>query len=371
METAGDVAARVRVRMEGGPDQSRADGSVARRDARGGDRRADADAPTRAVGLGLVEGWRGEMLCFVRFGAHGRIARFFPRDPSWFTWPALERLIHGNIVPDFPGLQQIGQRLLFGPGPLGVAMFRILKQSLRTGIDHRAGARMPTTRNWSGLGIELRRQIDARFARSLAIRQVDAGSCNGCELEIHALNNAYYDVERFGVHFVASPRHADALLVTGPVSRHMEDGAAPYLARHALAEARHRGRHLCLHGGEFGDLLRELRGGGERDPRRCEDPRLPSGAPGPTAGFARGHLARRSVHFRRSIACAPATPTVTQGPAGTGAGPGAGRRPMMAVPMPPSSPSDRWFAPSQDAKQDIDALTEQFHAYFTKLGDFR
>jgi Ni,Fe-hydrogenase III small subunit len=72
------------------------------------------------------------------------------------------------------------------------------------------------------IGVELRNQIDRRFNGSLAIRQVDAGSCNGCELEIHALNNAYYDLERFGVHFVASPRHADLLLVTGPVSRHMQ-----------------------------------------------------------------------------------------------------------------------------------------------------
>jgi Ni,Fe-hydrogenase III small subunit len=72
------------------------------------------------------------------------------------------------------------------------------------------------------LGIEVKRGIDRRFAGSLAIRQVDAGSCNGCELEIHALNNPYYAIERFGVHFVASPRHADVLLVTGPVSRHME-----------------------------------------------------------------------------------------------------------------------------------------------------
>lgn len=72
------------------------------------------------------------------------------------------------------------------------------------------------------LGIEVRRAVDRRFAGSLAIRQVDAGSCNGCELEIHALNNPLYAVERFGIHFVASPRHADALLVTGPVSRHME-----------------------------------------------------------------------------------------------------------------------------------------------------
>jgi len=62
-----------------------------------------------------------------------------------------------------------------------------------------------------------------RLGRSLSIREVDAGSCNGCELEIHALNNAYYDVERFGIRFVASPRHADVLLVTGPVTKNMRD----------------------------------------------------------------------------------------------------------------------------------------------------
>ena len=72
------------------------------------------------------------------------------------------------------------------------------------------------------LGIQVKRSLDRRFSGSLAIRHVDAGSCNGCELEIHALNNPYYDIERFGVHFVASPRHADCLLVTGPVSRNME-----------------------------------------------------------------------------------------------------------------------------------------------------
>jgi Ni,Fe-hydrogenase III small subunit len=60
-----------------------------------------------------------------------------------------------------------------------------------------------------------------RLGRSLAIREVDAGSCNGCELEIHALNNAFYDLERFGIRFVASPRHADVLLVTGPVTANM------------------------------------------------------------------------------------------------------------------------------------------------------
>lgn len=62
-----------------------------------------------------------------------------------------------------------------------------------------------------------------KLGHSLAIREVDAGSCNGCELEIHALNNAFYDLERFGLRFVASPRHADVLLVTGPVTKNMQE----------------------------------------------------------------------------------------------------------------------------------------------------
>jgi Ni,Fe-hydrogenase III small subunit len=68
----------------------------------------------------------------------------------------------------------------------------------------------------------LHAQILATLGRALCIRQVDAGSCNGCELEINALNNAFYNIEGLGIRFVASPRHADLLLVTGPVSRHME-----------------------------------------------------------------------------------------------------------------------------------------------------
>jgi len=71
------------------------------------------------------------------------------------------------------------------------------------------------------VGRTLEAAIRRRFAGSLAIRAVDAGSCNGCELEIYATNNAYYDIERFGVHFTASPRFADMLLVTGPVSVNM------------------------------------------------------------------------------------------------------------------------------------------------------
>ena len=74
---------------------------------------------------------------------------------------------------------------------------------------------------------EMAARLDAaaqrQLGRSLSIRQVDAGSCNGCELEIHALNNAIYDLERFGLRFVASPRHADVLLVTGPVTKNMRE----------------------------------------------------------------------------------------------------------------------------------------------------
>jgi Ni,Fe-hydrogenase III small subunit len=98
-------------------------------------------------------------------------------------------------------------------------MLKLFKKILTTGnLTEEA----PRDSELDTLGQQVKRAIDKRMRGSLAIRQVDAGSCNGCELEIHALNNPYYDIERFGVHFVASPRHADALLVTGPVSRHME-----------------------------------------------------------------------------------------------------------------------------------------------------
>ena len=73
------------------------------------------------------------------------------------------------------------------------------------------------------LAKSVNRTARAKLGRSLSIRQVDAGSCNGCELEIHALNNAFYDLERFGVRFVASPRHADVLMVTGPVTKNMRE----------------------------------------------------------------------------------------------------------------------------------------------------
>src|SRR5690242_10466911 len=101
-------------------------------------------------------------------------------------------------------------------------MRRILLESL----IHGPLAEPPPAPDETSVG-ELAKRVDcaarARLGRSLSIRQVDAGSCNGCELEIHALNNAFYDLERFGFRFVASPRHADVLLVTGPVTKNMRE----------------------------------------------------------------------------------------------------------------------------------------------------
>ena len=83
--------------------------------------------------------------------------------------------------------------------------------------------RAPDDQLLAELAGELHEATRKKLGRSLAIRMVDAGSCNGCELEIHALSNAFHDLERFGFHFVASPRHADVLLVTGPVTVNMRE----------------------------------------------------------------------------------------------------------------------------------------------------
>ena len=98
-------------------------------------------------------------------------------------------------------------------------MLDILKQILEVGIVSEAP---PAPDAGAREREELHAQLRRILGRALCIRQVDAGSCNGCELEIHALNNPYYNIEGDGLKFVASPRHADMLLVTGPVSRHME-----------------------------------------------------------------------------------------------------------------------------------------------------
>jgi len=109
---------------------------------------------------------------------------------------------------------------------LSPALIKI-KSSFASASKSRAGLVEPfdvesAKRSYDEIGSELKEKIHKLFGRSLAIREVDAGSCNGCEVEITALNNPIYDIERFGIHFVASPRHADLLLVTGPASRNME-----------------------------------------------------------------------------------------------------------------------------------------------------
>lgn len=99
-------------------------------------------------------------------------------------------------------------------------MWRLIKRGMGHGPFTEAIPPDPTV---AELAARLQQAGKARLGRSLTIRAVDAGSCNGCELEIHALNNPIYDVERFGIHFAASPRHADILLVTGPVTVNMAE----------------------------------------------------------------------------------------------------------------------------------------------------
>src|SRR5512132_802982 len=97
----------------------------------------------------------------------------------------------------------------------------LLLSLLRPPLTERAPA--PGAAALAELAQRVDRAAHRRLGRSLSIREIDAGSCNGCELEIHALNNAFYDLERFGLRFVASPRHADVLMVTGPVTRNMRE----------------------------------------------------------------------------------------------------------------------------------------------------
>jgi Ni,Fe-hydrogenase III small subunit len=101
-----------------------------------------------------------------------------------------------------------------------------MRRTLLEGLAHGPLTEAPPAHDEAGLA-ELvqsaKRAARARLGRSLSIRHVDAGSCNGCELEIHALNNAFYDLERFGLRFVASPRHADVLMITGPVTKNMRE----------------------------------------------------------------------------------------------------------------------------------------------------
>jgi Ni,Fe-hydrogenase III small subunit len=106
----------------------------------------------------------------------------------------------------------------------GVNMFEIIKNSIRKGLQTKPISMdgVSASKEYEALGQELKEAIKKKFSRSFHIREVDTGSCGACESEIVAATNPIYDIQRFGIDFVASPRHADALLVTGPVSKNME-----------------------------------------------------------------------------------------------------------------------------------------------------
>jgi len=147
--------------------------------------------------------------------------------------------------------------------------------------------------------LRVREALEARIrqvlGRALCIRQVDAGSCNGCELEIHALGNPLYSIESLGIRFVASPRHADMLLVTGPVSRHME------VALKRTYDARRRRRGLWQLRRHLRRRLREPRRRLQRHPCRRRRAGLPACAHAPARGDPRGDFHGREPSDRANL----------------------------------------------------------------------
>ena len=177
-------------------------------------------------------------------------------------------------------------------------MLKILRQIARTGIVTEPPPQaMPAD---DAALQRIQRELLDILGQALAIRQVDAGSCNGCELEIHALNNPYYNIEGLGIRFVASPRHADLLLVTGPVSRHMREAlrrtyeATPeprlvVAVGDCALQRRHLRRELC-----------QLRPRRQRDAGRRRDRRLPARARRTAARHPARGATRAATHPRQS-----------------------------------------------------------------------
>ena len=160
-----------------------------------------------------------------------------------------------------------------------------------------------TPRPLNAASLEAARARNSRRAstkcsgRSLHIREVDAGSCNGCEIEIVGLNSPVYDIERFGIHFVASPRHADMLLVTGPVTRNMELALRKtYDATPDAAPGRGGGR-LRLQRRHLRPELRHPGRRGQGHPGGCLYPRLPAQSPRPAARHSAGHRPPGGAHL--------------------------------------------------------------------------
>ena len=155
-------------------------------------------------------------------------------------------------------------------------MRKLLFQSLLQSAAHRARRPRADDAQLAELAQSLGAAARRRLGRSLSIREVDAGSCNGCELEIHALNNAFYDLERFGLRFVASPRHADVLLVTGPVTKNMREALERTYAATPDPEMGGGRRRLRRQLRRLRRQLRLRRRGLVGHPGRPPHPRLPA-----------------------------------------------------------------------------------------------
>src|SRR5882672_5927022 len=163
-------------------------------------------AATFWCGCACGMAWSNDVTCAIHHGCNGRCSRRSSRTTSSRIFrSATSRSTVPIPVRTFEAKMR---KLLFQ------SLFRQPLTEAAPSPDDAAVAE---------LAAAVGRVARQRLGRSLSIREVDAGSCNGCELEIHAINNAYYDVERFGIRFVASPRHADVLMVTGPVTKNMRD----------------------------------------------------------------------------------------------------------------------------------------------------
>ena len=162
--------------------------------------------------------------------------------------------------------------------PLRLKEFYVSTAETDRDYRHQDRGAAATDEAMRALSQRLKEEVLASFAGALTIRHVDAGSCNGCELEIHACNNAYYNLEGLGIRFVASPRHADMLLVTGPVSRHMETALKRTYEATPDPKLVVADRRLRLHRRHFRRELRQLRPGIERDSGRRHGARLPAHA---------------------------------------------------------------------------------------------